>query len=64
MTMADEQEIREIKETLQKLESRIEELTAAPKRVRSSWASFVIGFVIVSVVLIVSIGVLQFIKAD
>lgn len=60
--MANEQEIREIKESIIKLEAQVAELKAGSRGARSSWASFGIGFLIVFVVLIISVGVIQFIS--
>lgn len=60
--MACEQEIREIKESIIKLEAQVAELKAGSSGGRSSWASFGIGFLIVFTVFIISVGVLQFIS--
>ncbi|CAM3949082.1 hypothetical protein L1N85_00490 [Paenibacillus alkaliterrae] len=61
--MADEQEIRELKESLEKLERDVQRLTAASKRVRTGWQSFLIGFLIVIVAMLIGIGVIQFFLA-
>ncbi|MOA36282.1 hypothetical protein D3C78_1577960 [compost metagenome] len=61
--VAGEDEIRELKETLHKLEQRVNSLTEESKRRRSGWSSFAIGFLIVFVVILISIGVLQFVTS-
>jgi hypothetical protein len=58
--MANEREIQEIKESLQKVEQRVAELSADKKRGRSGLTSFAIGFLIVLVVMLIGIGVIQF----
>ncbi|MEV5024886.1 hypothetical protein [Paenibacillus sp. LPE1-1-1.1] len=59
--MANEQEIREIKESIIKLEAQVAELKAGSRGARSNLARFGIGFLIVFVMLIISVGVIQFI---
>lgn len=62
IAVADEQEIKDIKAALQRLEKQIEHLTAVPIRKRSGWVSFGIAFVIVFVVMVIGFGVIQFIN--
>ncbi|MNH39551.1 hypothetical protein D3C79_1007390 [compost metagenome] len=59
--MAGEDEVRELKETLHKLEQRVDSLSKESKRERSGWSSFAIGFLITFVVILISFGVFQFI---
>lgn len=61
--MSNDKELKEIKESLLKLETQVERLTNNQKRKRSSWVSFIIGFVIVFVIIFIGIGVIQFISA-
>ncbi|WP_169083157.1 hypothetical protein [Paenibacillus sp. PL91] len=60
--MANEQELEEIKQTLQKLEGQVAQLRADSKRQRSGWSRFAIGFLIVFFVMFISIGVVQFVS--
>ncbi|MGO4696667.1 hypothetical protein AB4Z50_20515 [Paenibacillus sp. 2TAB26] len=60
--MADEQELREIKESLDKLDQQVKRLVAKPRRKRSGWMNFVIGFLIVLVGIGMSVGIFEFLK--
>lgn len=62
MTLANEQELEEIKQTLQKLEDQVAQLRVDSKRQRSGWSRFAIGFLIVFFVMFISIGVVQFVS--
>ncbi|WP_028611125.1 hypothetical protein [Paenibacillus harenae] len=62
--MADKNEMQEMKDTLRKLQSQVDRLTANSHRRRPGWANFAIGFIIVFVVLIIGIGILQFIRGQ
>jgi uncharacterized membrane protein YcjF (UPF0283 family) len=60
MTLANDQEIEEIKKTLQELEGQVAQLRVDSKRQRSGWSRFAIGFFIVFFVMSISVGVVQF----
>ncbi|OBZ16791.1 MULTISPECIES: hypothetical protein [Bacillales] len=60
--MANDQELKEIKETLQKLEGQVAQIRADSKRQRSGFARFFIGFFIVFFAIIIASGVIQFIS--
>lgn len=59
--LADEKEIQEIKEALHKLENQVTQLKNASKRQRSNWSRFVIGFLIVFFVMLLAVGIIQFV---
>lgn len=61
--MAKEQEIKELKEQLSKLEAQIEKLKQDSRGVRPGWMNFSIAFVIVIAALLIGFGVFQFISA-
>ncbi|WP_424765864.1 hypothetical protein [Paenibacillus sp. sgz302251] len=58
--MADEQDMKELKESLQRLELEVERLTEHSKRRGSGPIRFIIAFLIVFFVLFIGIGVIQF----
>jgi len=60
--MADEQELREIKESLNKLDEQVKRLVAKPRRKRSAWMNFVIGFLIVFIGICMSVRIFEFLK--
>lgn len=50
-----------LKERIERLEQQVAELKSAASDSRSGWASFIIGFVVVLALLLVVIGIIQFI---
>ncbi|WP_152970758.1 hypothetical protein [Bacillus sp. FJAT-28004] len=60
--MANEQELREIKESLDKLEKKVNQLVERPRRKRSGLVNFVIGFLIVFVAMCISAGIIEIVK--
>jgi len=60
--MADEQELREIRESLNQLDEQVKQIVAKPRRKRSALASFVIGFLIVIVATGISAGIFEIVK--
>ncbi|MCA0753937.1 hypothetical protein KP806_02700 [Paenibacillus sp. N4] len=59
--MAEEREIRDLKESLERLEHKVERLQAEKRQARPGWQSFSVAFLIVFFVMLVGIGVIQFI---
>lgn len=57
--MADEQELKELKEELRKLELRI----ARIKRQRPGWMNFLIAFLIIIMMMLFGIGVIKYFLA-
>jgi uncharacterized membrane protein YcjF (UPF0283 family) len=60
--MANEQELREIKESLDKLEKQVNQLVERPRRKRSGLVNFLIGFLIVFVAMCISAGIIEILK--
>lgn len=58
-----ERENRELRQKLEQLEARVEQLGRASRRGRSAWVNALLAFVIVLIVTLVGIGVLQYIGA-
>jgi hypothetical protein len=62
MALANDQELKEIKDTLQKLEGQVAQIRVDSKRQRSGFSRFFIGFFIVFFAIFIAVGVFQFIR--
>jgi cell division protein FtsL len=60
--LADQDEIQEIKQSLHKLEEQVSQLKNASRRQRSPFSRFAIGFFIVFFVMLLAVGVIQFVN--
>ncbi|MBD2871456.1 hypothetical protein [Paenibacillus arenilitoris] len=62
--MASEEEIKDMQESLRKLQAQVDDLSTGANRRRPGWVNFAIGFIVVFVVMFIGLGVFQFISAQ